>query len=260
MAAGFDRRRCLVLIGSSLALVPFAHAGDDTKPAPAKDAAVAEKPETPLAAAARRARESGKPLLVMLARAEDHLDERGLQWAAVLDLAAEETCAELALCELAFASASQVNALWPKAALDDAKLPFGVLIRQATETFVALRFTGDPPKWEVVRDPKRERELADWLHAVGFALHRAIAPDVYSFENAARRVLGEKTGPRAEVQSLLARIHRVRMQHAAPAGAVWRIGFDFACSGGPCGMAKIADGSRHFLDLYVAPREGSLYR
>src|SRR5262249_11465443 len=105
MELGIDRRRFLALASAILATSATTFAQDASKPTAGANVVAegAEKPESPLAACARRSRETGKPVLVMLAKLPDRYDERGLQWAAVLDLAPDDALADIALCELAFA-------------------------------------------------------------------------------------------------------------------------------------------------------------
>lgn len=252
MSAHFDRRRFLVLAATAASAASLARAAGDGGVIP-PSAFAPQKIETPLDACARRARERGLPVLEMLdARSTE---SRGLAWAAVLDLASDATLAELALCELAFATSAQVRETWPKAQLDESDLPFGLLFLPRLDVPVVIRPNVRTPERSVLRDSKRTDEIALWLRDVHAQLRRVIAPDAETFERRARIVLGDDGGSRETCQALLARIGRKQIDWA-PAGAQWNFGQSVTCGAGPCGTAMVGDGSRRFLSLYVARGAG----
>lgn len=289
MDANFDRRRCLVLIGSSLAFVSFAYAREDTKPVPEKGPATSDEPESPLAAAARRAKDAGKPLFVMFdhGRARDYLS--GDQWAVVLDFSPQATLAELALCELVYASAKEVLATWPQLEPHENARTFALVVRAPSTPkaddgkaptpgspprarpampaavpgprppeLARLIVATPAPSLELLHDKSRTEELYPWLRDVYLTIHRELAPDDESFLRAARAVIGARAATRSQLEGELASITRARRMRA-PDGARWidPDGEEYlrpGCGGTPCGTASMPRRSRRFLSLLVEKR------
>jgi hypothetical protein len=260
-----DRRRFLVLSGLVLAAWPGSAAGTGAQDRPAGEPKPPPKiTAVELAAAWKRAQASTRPLLVMLVQPEPEGLARGMQWGQFLELAPESARAELELCELALATATQVRELWPELALSAEALPHGLLFVPGEARAHTIVLEAGLAAWPDPWVPRESAALKACHAALAKALHAAIAPDEATFEQRARLALGAEAAPRATVEKELARRLRTRLWTTAPAGARWGYRTPDAdasndpvlpqCMTGPCGTGHMSVPSYRFLRLYVEPR------
>jgi hypothetical protein len=265
-STSFDRRRFLVLAVSGVAVTMQTRTvASALASAPCDEERVPDAPTvdaTALIGAWKRAQESGRPLLVMLDRVEGW-PTRGEQWAAFLDAAADEALAEVALCELAFASIEQVQALFPEIRIRVDASTLGLVLGPTRTEPVRVEVSVAVPDGFVLANPAKKREIGSWLRAVEQALRKAIAPTHAAFDALLRTVRGASAVDTPDLRKELGRTCRAALARHAPAGARWSryeggcgaIRFDDGTrqeSTGPCGMSMLPPESRRFLSLYTS--------
>lgn len=159
----------------------------------------------------RRARRSGKPLLVLIIPEKDERKwERGRLWGAFLNYGSNRQLAPLAPCEVVCATAAELHKLVPGAAK---KEPLAVLVEtnELPAATHAVRVEIDPMESTSSDWNARDAELDALIDAqtarVARALKQAIAPDA---EVAARRAKEAERahGASADAQDLITAIAR----------------------------------------------------
>lgn len=265
MSSRLERRRFLVLAAASGALIACKREDENAHPAQAAESPRADDAHAGLRAAAERARESGRPLLVMLAQSARLPRDHGWVWTRYLASADAPALADLAMCELAFTSCERAGALWPGAELRCSDAPLAIVVLPEDGSIVPVRIDqagrasllAFEDLEHVPSDPEQQRA---WVHALAVELHRVLAPDDATFERRARRVLGDTPLARAEWTAELARRASAFLAASAPAGSRWAE--DNGCGGfwidgaaeeetlTLCGMGYADEASRRFLHLY----------
>lgn len=269
MSSRIERRRFLVLAAASSALIACKREDKNSQPTQAVASPKADDAHAELLAAAERARESGRPLLVMLAQVSRAPRDHAWVWTRYLQFADTRGLADLALCELAFTSCERATTLWPSAELRCADAPLAMVVTPEDGKIARVRL--DQRGFDSLRAfedqdhvPTSIEQQKIWVTSLAAELHRVIAPDDATFERRARRVLGETPLAREEWPNVLARRLRAFLETSAPAGARWAqdngcgaIEIDGELVGvvSLCGTGYVEETSRRFLHLY--PTRGS---
>src|SRR5690606_1498698 len=129
----------------------------------------------------RRARRTGKPLLVLIIPADDQKKwQRGALWGAFLNYGNNRQLAPLAQCEVVCATAAELHKLVPDAAQNE---PLAVLVESnalPAKTH-AVRVEIKPSEststdW-AVRDAEADARIDEQTARVARALERAIVPN-----------------------------------------------------------------------------------
>lgn len=258
-----DRRRFLQLASTWIAASGPIRAmesparGRSTGPSTDGGASVAP---TAIEEAWKRARSRDVPLLVMLARTAPDV-ERGRWWGRFLDESGDAAHADLALCELVYASAGDARTQFPGAGLAVEEIPLGLVVvpGDAERPFMPLERPHLDARNVHAQDDVTQRH--EEHAALAMTIREAVAPTDARFEALAKRVLGVTDGRRRSCESALARRLVERVRDDAPAGARWvtsggcgeiRAGREvLQSSSGPCGTAMLGPESRRFLWLYT---------
>ena len=206
---------------------------------------VARAPASELEQLWTRARDDGRPLLVLLAE-PGNPEWRGLQWGAYLELASDPAMADLAACELAFAVPEQVRALHPRVELGTSELPQALLLRPGLRSLAPVPEPSPVPPWSVFVDAEKNPVmLREWIAQLEASIRQALTAS------------GVPTSPDPRAAASL----RERLRASAPAGGRWARSFGPCCeiqledgtridSVKDCGMAFLPEKSRRFLWLY----------
>jgi len=240
-------------------------------------------------AGVQRAKTAGKPLLVLLVPETDEggATQRGQLWGAFFGLASDEDLAELALCEVVCAPASEL----PNGALAEGALAVLLeadpLQREGVGVSAADLDGPLPSPYEVLETPPAVVQRLGLLRA---RLRAAIVPDAATIEYRKQRSLASLTGmepwvlegfwtwsnrpklssadraagflywealrtrvPEARWRSVLGRAAALRLWEQDPAGASWHQ-TPAVCP--PCGMGHVSDASRHFLRFFTESDPG----
>lgn len=217
-----------------------------------------------LARAWKDAKRARRPLLVMLERAGTHTTARGAAWAAFgrgASLAAEN---DLRRCVLAFASAAHVSELWPALVLDEAKLPFGIVIHPDGTVARIEPASETPPRLDS-GDEAQRATFEVWCAAVARSIHGAVVPaDAERTVPTPSRFVFDAR-PRTPTPLEQASRARDVFAGSAPSGARWARQID-SCGtleldsgeriGGPsaCGTGLVSREARQFFWLYLRPK------
>lgn len=211
--------------------------------------------ESPLQAALRAARASGKPVLVIvIPEDEGERHRRGGVWGELLNHGSEEGLARLALCEVVCASNAEVRAMKAIAGVPSIE-PFALLIEKMRARPVRVDVGKLQPVDFTMEAMAAYEGLAKArIVRVEAALAKALAPSGAALGWPSREV-GERRAARI---AALAKDARQRLLLTPPRGTRW------ASSGGcgltiegedcdvrvACGMARVPEISRRFLYFF----------
>lgn len=210
-----------------------------------------------------RARARGVPLLA-LATDTLAIERSGRAWGVFLDLAPDEACAELALCEIVYAPAADVLAAWPVERPVNEPKTAALVVEPETGRVLRVACAREPLTQADIRRPVSSLAVPPWIAETAANLHVALAPDEAVFLRRARVVLGRAPVSRDACEVELAKDYRRAFASSAPAGAKWAarqdcgtIEFEDGTRKGPdrpiaCGVAMIPAESRRFLWHYAA--------